>query len=241
MYRSSYQETMVWIVSVRDGDVTQVVQITVVILIGAKDAGLHHVTNNIDSGHIVERDNATLAVARLFRVYSFQDSVPVPFKVSQIEPCLIRSSVDVTEDEVCRPGRKGTTSDRLVHLGEVGLWDGFTKVRQTTNSWQVVTETLGVISGHNLVMHVVEKLTTPVFVDCHSGTVKWVNQMPVPVMKIDTHIFAPVGHAVLRIDVGGCVVQRDLDGQLCLSGLKNSISMKVRNFYVDDDVKGTHA
>ena len=63
-------------------------------------------------------------------------------------------------------------------------------------------------------VHVVEELAAPVLIDRHSGSVKRVDEMPVPVVKIDADVLTPVGDAVLWIGVSRREVQWDLNWAL---------------------------
>lgn len=51
----------------------------------------------------------------------------------------------------------------------------------------------------NLLVHVVEQFTTSIFGDNSLiGGLKWIHQMPMPVMQIDANIFAEVPQSVRK-------------------------------------------
>lgn len=63
-------------------------------------------------------------------------------------------------------------------------------------------------------MHIVEQLAAPVLVNNPDIGLEWIDQMPVPVMKIDPDIFPPVSHAMLLVEVRRGVIPWNFDGQL---------------------------
>jgi len=63
-------------------------------------------------------------------------------------------------------------------------------------------------------MHVVEQLATPVLVNNPDVGLKWIDQMPMPVMKIEPDIFPPVSHAMLVVEIRRGVIPWNLDRQL---------------------------
>lgn len=61
-------------------------------------------------------------------------------------------------------------------------------------------------------MHVEEQLSSAIFShDAAVGSRKRVHEMPVPVMKVDAHIFAPVRQPVLFFQIGGGIISWNND------------------------------
>lgn len=57
-------------------------------------------------------------------------------------------------------------------------------------------------------MHVIKQFPTPVFVYNIHRPIKWVNQMPMPMMKINADVFAEIANSVLYVQmVGGIIVR----------------------------------
>lgn len=63
-------------------------------------------------------------------------------------------------------------------------------------------------------MHVVKQLATTVFIDRDARTFERIDEMPMPVMEIDTDILAEVSDAMLRIGVRRRPIQWNLNRRL---------------------------
>lgn len=58
----------------------------------------------------------------------------------------------------------------------------------------------------DLLMHVEEELTTSVLPDNIDRSTEGVDQVPMPVVKVDAYIFSPVGYTMFRFKIGSRVV-----------------------------------
>lgn len=63
-------------------------------------------------------------------------------------------------------------------------------------------------------VHIVEQLAAPILVNNPDVGLEWIDEMPVPVMKIDPDIFSPVSHTMLLVEIRRGVVTRNFDRQL---------------------------
>lgn len=95
-----------------------------------------------------------------------------------------------------RPARHQT-----VQFWKIGLRDWFTPVAQARHSLEIVAETLEIVSGDYLLVHVVEQLASAVFVDDFSGTVEGIDEVPVPMMDVRADVFAEVRDAMLIVQI----------------------------------------
>lgn len=80
------------------------------------------------------------------------------------------------------------------------------EIGQRLNALQVVAESLRVVAGQDLLVHVVEELATTVLVDDFKGPCGGVDQVPVPVMAVHAYILPEVRQPVFVLDVRGRVV-----------------------------------
>ena len=137
---------MIRIVAVGDGDMSQIVEIAVVGLVGAEDGCLYHVAEDVDAVELVQLGNTALGVAYLARVDGIHDTITVALQISNGDPHVVRLTVNVRKDNTHWASWKGTSSHRLVELREVRLWHGLAQVRQAAHLWQAIAETLGVVT-----------------------------------------------------------------------------------------------
>jgi hypothetical protein len=139
-----------------------------------------------------------------------KDPVPPPLQLSNVKFELVCLSVDVAEG-----GSAGTSSPipaghLTVELGEVGLLKGVVEILQTLHPRQFVAHALKVVARDNLLVHIVEELSAPVFFDHIAGAGEGVDQMPVPVVQVDAQILSEIGQTVLELQVCRSVVCRNL-------------------------------
>lgn len=57
------------------------------------------------------------------------------------------------------------------------------------------------LPANDLLMHVIEKFAPSIFVDNLGTPTEWIDQMPMPVMKVDTKIFPKISNFMFRISV----------------------------------------
>lgn len=63
-------------------------------------------------------------------------------------------------------------------------------------------------------MHVVKEFASSVLINDFPRGVYRVNQMPVPVVEIDTNVFTEVGEPVFFVQIGGRIISRDFQSRL---------------------------
>jgi len=93
------------------------------------------------------------------------DPVPPPLQLDNVEFELLRLSIDIAKDGAAGTSGPVLAGDLAVELGEVSLLDGFVEVLQTLHPWQLVTQTLKVVPGDNLLVHVIKELSASVLFD----------------------------------------------------------------------------
>lgn len=74
-------------------------------------------------------------------------------------------------------------------------------------------------------MHVIKEFATSVLVHNVIRPVEWINQMPMPMMQVNTDVFAEIADFVFHVQVVCGIIVRYFDG--CLN--KNDIS--IREYY----------
>lgn len=65
------------------------------------------------------------------------------------------------------------------------------------------------LPGNNLLVHVIEQLSSPVLVDDGEICLEGVHQMPVPMVQVDANVLAEVRHALLGLGIRGRQVGGD--------------------------------
>jgi len=65
--------------------------------------------------------------------------------------------------------------------------------------------------GQNLLMHVIKQFTAPVFVYDVQRSVERIDQMPMPMMKVDTDVLAEIADSVLGVQIVGRIIVWYLD------------------------------
>jgi len=71
-----------------------------------------------------------------------------------------------------------------------------------------------VLPGHDLLVHVIKQLTASVLVDDARRSFVRVHQMPVPMVKVYTDVFAKVADSVLRVQIARGIIVRYFDRSL---------------------------
>ena len=115
---------MIRIVAVGDSDVSQIVEIAVVCLVGAEDGCLHYVAEDIDAVELVQLGNTALGVAHLARMDGVHDAIAVALQVSDVESHVVGLTVNVGKGGTRWASWEGTSSHHLIELGEVCLRHG---------------------------------------------------------------------------------------------------------------------
>lgn len=85
VYYSHYQVTMIRIVAVRDGDVTEIVKVSVYVLVGREDAGLHDVTKHIYATKLGQRHPLAAGVDVGAGVNGLVDTIAPSFQILKVE------------------------------------------------------------------------------------------------------------------------------------------------------------
>lgn len=76
-------------------------------------------------------------------------------------------------------------------------------------------------------MHVVEQFTPAVLVDNVARSLERVHQVPVPMVEIDTDVFAEITDPVLGVQIVGGVIVRYFDWRLGTINVQTNISGRV--------------
>lgn len=60
--------------------------------------------------------------------------------------------------------------------------------------------------GYNLLVHVKKQFTAPVFIYDFQRAIERINQMPMPMVKVDTDVLAEVADSVLEVQIVGRII-----------------------------------
>lgn len=63
-------------------------------------------------------------------------------------------------------------------------------------------------------MHVVKQFSAAVLIDDLRRSLEWINEMPMPVMKVNADVLPEVANSVLHVQVVGSVVVGYFNGSL---------------------------
>ncbi|CAH0402946.1 unnamed protein product [Chilo suppressalis] len=204
-----FQVPVVRIVRVGDEHVAHVVQIAVVAAVAAQDRRLHQVAEYVDTRLLCEGHRRVVRHEDGVVLDGLQEAVAPGLQLGHVGADLVHGPVQVSDHRTSEPWWPSSTGDVGVQLGEVPLSDGRAEVVVSRHTTQVIAQPLSVISGYDLLMHVVEQLSPAVLVNDIEGCVEWVHQMPVPVMQVDADILAEVCHTLLWLRVSGGQARRD--------------------------------
>jgi hypothetical protein len=147
-------------------------------------------------------------------VNCIQQTLPPPVQISNVDFQLISFSVNILKEKQINDTpatnftalrnftnpQNGTTRSACpvparnlsVQFWEVCLHNGFLKVLQAGSSRQFVAHPLKVVPAKHLLMHVVEELAPAILLHDFSGPIEGVNQVPMPVVKINAQILTEV-------------------------------------------------
>lgn len=62
------------------------------------------------------------------------------------------------------------------------------------------------IPGDDLLVHVIEQFSSSILPNYLLSPFEWIDQMPMPMVKIDTKIFPEIGYTMLDFQIGSCVI-----------------------------------
>lgn len=214
-YSERLQVTMIGIVRVGNDDVSHVVQVSVELAVGRQDRGFHHVAENIDTANVIQRH----AIARLINngtlADGFQESFTPAFQVADVQTNLIDLAIQVLKNGAGNSRRPRSRSHKRVEFREISLGNGSAEVAQATNTRQAVAEAFKVVTGDDLLVHVVEEFTSAILVDDSSvAGLEWVHQMPMPMMEINAHVFSEVPQSMFFLKIRSGVVSSVNQGEV---------------------------
>lgn len=140
---------MIGIVTIRDGNMAQIMKIPVDIGVWRENAGFKHVTKGVDAGRHVQRHSVTVGVHHESRVNGFVDPVSPSLEILKVEAQLVDWPVNVTENTVGRTSWPSSAGHQRIEFWEVTLWDWLSQVVETFQSTQIVAHTLSVESENS--------------------------------------------------------------------------------------------
>lgn len=141
------------------------------------------------------------------------DAIAPALQIGHLQIDLILFAIQIAQARIVEAWRPGAAGHERVHLGEVALGNGLAQVVEGLRAGQVVAEALHVVARHYLLVHVVEELAAAILGhNAAIGGLEGVDQMPMPVVKIDAQILAEIPQAMLRLQIGGRIVPGYDDG-----------------------------
>lgn len=138
---------MIGIVTVRDGDVTEIMKVSVYILVGREDAGLHDVTKHVHATELGQRHPLAAGVDVSARVNDLVDTIAPSLQVLKVEVQLIHGTVDIFENSAGGASGPGATGHQRIQLREVSLRDWLAPIVEALHSAQSVAQTLAIVSA----------------------------------------------------------------------------------------------
>jgi len=60
--------------------------------------------------------------------------------------------------------------------------------------------------GYNLLVHVIKQFTTPVFIYDIQRSFERIDQMPMPMVKVDTNVLPEIADSVLEVQIVGRII-----------------------------------
>lgn len=144
---SRYQVAMIGIMTVRDGDMTEIVKVPVDILIGRQDAGLHNITEHVHAAKLGQRHPLSSGVDVSAGVNGLVDAIAPSLQILKIEIELIHGTVDILEHGASRTSGPGATGHQRIQFREVTLWDRLAPIMEALHSAQSVAQTLAIVSA----------------------------------------------------------------------------------------------
>lgn len=118
------------------------------------------------------------------------------------------------QNDIARSACPIPAGNLRVQFREVSLHDGLLEVLQASSPRQFVAHPLKVVPGEHLLVHVVKEFAPAVLLHDFGRPRERVNQVPMPVVKIDAQILSEVRQPVLCLPVCGGVVTRNFDKSL---------------------------
>lgn len=137
---------MLGVVNESNEIVSKIVKVSVEIFIDAHVTGFHNVTQYVNSIFFIQRNNLTLIISHRVGSDSFQNAISHLLKIRNFVNGTVNRPVYVREGHVDRSSWPSSTSDNLIHLGEVAQRQWFSQTCQGDDAIQAVTKTLGVVS-----------------------------------------------------------------------------------------------
>ena len=141
---------MIWIVDVRNSNVTHIMQIAVDVLIRRQDASLHHVSKHVDTVSLGQRNSFASCVRHGPRVDRFVNSISPSFQILNVEVQLVDLSIDVVEDRAACTSWPCSTSNQGVQFREISFRYRFAPINESLHSSQTIAQTFAVVSKSNL-------------------------------------------------------------------------------------------
>lgn len=145
-YAFHYQVAMIGIVAVRDGDVTEIVKVSVYILVGRENAGLHDVAKHVHATKLGQRHPLAAGVDVGAGVNRLVDAIAPSLQILKVEVQLIHRTIDVFENGAGGTGGPSATGHQRIQLGEVTLRDRLAPIVEALHSAQSVAQTLAIVS-----------------------------------------------------------------------------------------------
>lgn len=126
---------------------TEIMKISVYILVGRKDACLHDVTKHIYAAELGQRHPLAAGVDVSAGMNGFIYAITPSLQVLKVEIQLIHRTVDIFKNGAGGAGGPSATGHQRIQLRKVTLRDRFAPIVETLHSAQSVAQTLGIISA----------------------------------------------------------------------------------------------
>lgn len=138
---------MIRIVTVGDGDVTEIVKVSVYVLIGRENTGLHDVTQIVYAFELGQRHPLAAGADVRAGVNDLVDAIAPSLQVLKVEIQLVHWAIDILKNGTGGASGPSATGYQRIQLGEVTLRDRFAPIVEALDSAQSVAQTLAIVSA----------------------------------------------------------------------------------------------